>query len=53
MQGIVDELHQQYVLGFKPAALDGKLHRLDVKVKRPGVIVRARRTYLAAATADR
>jgi Ca-activated chloride channel homolog len=53
MQGIVDELHQQYVLGFKPAALDGKLHRLDVKVKRPGVTVRARRTYLAAATVDR
>ena len=53
MQGIVDELHHQYVLGFNPAALDGKVHRLDVKTKRPGVIVRARRTYVAATAVDR
>jgi VWFA-related protein len=45
---ISKELHQQYVLGFTPQVLDGKTHKLDVKVTRPGVTVRARRSYLAA-----
>ena len=44
---VADELHRQYALGFEPAKLDGKNHRLEVKVKRPGVTVRARRGYLA------
>ena len=48
MQRIADELHAQYVLGFNPAKLDGKLHRLDISVKRSGATVRARRTYFAA-----
>lgn len=48
MQSVADELHHQYVLGFSPAQLDGKVHRLDVKVKRPGVTVRARRMYVAS-----
>ncbi len=48
MQRVADELHAQYVLGFNSTKLDGKLHRLDVTVKRPGATVRARRTYLAA-----
>ena len=34
------ELHRQYVLGFTPQVLDGKTHKLDVKVKRPGLNVR-------------
>ena len=42
------ELHSQYVLGFSPATLDGKVHKLDVKVKRAGMTVRGRRSYLAA-----
>ena len=46
MRAIADELHQQYVIGFSPAKLDDKLHRLDVKVNRSGVTVRARRTVL-------
>ena len=50
MQRIVDELHHQYVLGFSPASLDDKLHRLDVRVKRRDVVVRARRMYLASRT---
>jgi Ca-activated chloride channel family protein len=45
---IADELHHQYVLGFVPTALDGKTHELDVRVKKPGLTVRARKTYVAA-----
>ena len=37
-----------YVLGYRPAALDGKLHKITVKVKRPGLAVRARKGYIAA-----
>jgi Ca-activated chloride channel family protein len=44
---VAEELHRQYWLGFAPRALDGKIHRLDVRVKRDGVTVRARRTYVA------
>src|SRR5258706_3262553 len=46
---VANELHSQYVLGFAPAALDGKVHRLIVCTKRPGLTVRARKSYLAAA----
>lgn len=44
---IADELHRQYWLGFTPRALDGRTHELEVKVKRRGVTVRARTTYVA------
>jgi VWFA-related protein len=44
---VADELHRQFVLGFSPKVLDGKLHRLDVRVKQPGMTARARKTYLA------
>jgi Ca-activated chloride channel family protein len=44
------ELHQQYVLGFTPSVLDGKTHRIDVRVKKPDLKVRARKSYLAAET---
>ncbi|PYR08695.1 MAG: hypothetical protein DMF99_17950 [Acidobacteria bacterium] len=43
------ELHSQYVLGFTPAQLDGRVHKLTVKVKQPGMTARARRSYVAAA----
>lgn len=43
---IVDELHQQYLLGFVPVSQDGKIHKVEVKV-RGGLEVRARRTYRA------
>lgn len=37
-----------YVLGFRATGpLDGKFHTIDVKVKRPGVTVRARKGYMA------
>jgi len=42
------ELHTQYVLGFTPPVLDGRLHRVTVRVNRPGVTIRARRNYLAS-----
>jgi len=44
---VAQELHSQYVLGFTPTVLDGKLHRVMVKAK-SGMIVRARRSYLAS-----
>jgi len=44
---VADELHRQYVLGFSPKVLDGKLHKLDVRVKQLGMTARARKTYLA------
>jgi len=44
---VADELHHQYALGFTPTKLDGKMHKLDVRVTQPGATVRARRSYLA------
>ena len=51
-QRIIDELHQQYALGFSPAVLDDKVHRIEVRVRRPGISVRARRSYFANSHAD-
>ncbi len=45
---VAQELHSQYVLGFSPERLDGKIHKLDVRVKKTGMTARARKTYLAA-----
>jgi Ca-activated chloride channel family protein len=45
---VAQELRSQYLLGFTPAALDGKPHKLEVRVKRPGLNARARKTYVAA-----
>jgi Ca-activated chloride channel family protein len=47
---VAQELRSQYLLGFAPATLDGKLHKIDVRV-RQNHTVRARRSYLA--TPDR
>ena len=46
-RSIGDELHLQYLLGFVPAASDGKRHDIEVRVKRPGVTVQARKGYVA------
>jgi Ca-activated chloride channel family protein len=46
---IAQELRSQYLLGFSPAALDGKVHRLEVRAKRPGLKTRSRRSYVASA----
>ena len=45
---VADELRHQYLIGFAPATLDGKLHKVEVRVTRPGTRVKARRNYLAA-----
>ncbi|MBI2222401.1 MAG: VWA domain-containing protein [Acidobacteria bacterium] len=45
---IATELHSQYVLGFVPERLDGRVHKLEVRVKRPGLTARSRKSYLAA-----
>jgi Ca-activated chloride channel family protein len=45
---VADELHRQYALGFEPAKLDDKMHKLEVKIAKPGMKARARKNYLAA-----
>jgi len=45
---VADELHQQYALGFVPGKLDNKIHKLELRVKRPGLTARARKSYIAA-----
>jgi len=42
------ELHSQYVLGFTPPQLDGRVHKLAVRAKQSGMTVRARKSYLAS-----
>jgi VWFA-related protein len=44
---VADELHHQYVLGFTPGVLDGKMHPLEVRLADPGMTARARKSYLA------
>jgi len=48
---VVQELHNLYTLGFSPAALDGKEHKVEVRVSRAGNLARARRSYIASAEA--
>ena len=46
---LASELHYQYVLGFTPENLDGKVHAIDVRVRDQKTMhVRARRNYLAS-----
>lgn len=44
---VAEELRHQYLLGFAPATLDGKAHKIEVRVTEPGCSVRARRSYIA------
>lgn len=46
---VAQELHSQYLLGFTPKNLDGKVHKLEVRPKDPGKKARARRSYVATA----
>lgn len=46
---VAQELHSQYVIGFSPAQLDNRVHKLAVRVKQSGMTARARRSYVAAA----
>jgi Ca-activated chloride channel family protein len=49
---VADELHRQYLIAIT-AQSDGKPHTIGVRVKRPGMTVRARRTYVASAPAKK
>jgi VWFA-related protein len=46
---VVQELHSLYTIGFNPQALDGKEHKLEVRMKQPGMTARARKSYIATA----
>jgi VWFA-related protein len=54
MKRISDDLTSYYLLGYYStnAKLDGRFRSLKVKVKQPGVEVRARRGYRAATAAE-
>jgi Ca-activated chloride channel family protein len=43
---VAQELHSQYLLGFEPQT-DGKVHKLEIRVNRPGLTARGRRSYQA------
>jgi Ca-activated chloride channel family protein len=45
---VAQELHSQYALGFAPPLLDGKEHRLEVRMNKLGMNARARRSYIAS-----
>jgi Ca-activated chloride channel family protein len=47
LTAIADELHHQYLIGFTPAAFDGKSHKIEVQLKKPELTVRARQQYVA------
>jgi len=44
---IARNLHAQYLVGFVPAAFDGKPHEITVRVTRPGAVVHTRPRYVA------
>lgn len=52
-RGINQDLRTYYSLGYQPASIDGRYHRLEVKVDRPGVEVRHRAGYRAKAREQR
>lgn len=45
---VADELRRQYLIGFEPQKLDDKMHKLEVKIRKGGMKVRARKEYHAA-----
>jgi Ca-activated chloride channel family protein len=44
---IANELHHQYLLGYTVPERDGKQHAIEVRVNKPGLTVRARKSYVA------
>jgi VWFA-related protein len=44
---MIASLHRRYLIGFVPAVLDGQEHSLAIRVNRPGVNARVRKSYLA------
>ncbi len=47
MSRVVDELRHQYTLGFIPQRLDGRTHRLDVRLRQSDLRIRARQSYVS------
>ena len=45
---VAQELHALYTIGFTPAVMDNKEHKLEVRLKQPGMTARARKTYIAS-----
>jgi Ca-activated chloride channel family protein len=45
---VAQELHSLYTIGFNPPIMDGKEHRLEVRVKKQGMTARARKSYIAS-----
>jgi Ca-activated chloride channel homolog len=45
---VADELRHQYLIGFVPQLLDGREHRIEVRLTRSGLQARARTSYVAA-----
>jgi VWFA-related protein len=53
LRRVVTDLSSYYLLGYYSSGkLDGRFHPISVRVKQPGIKVRARRGYLAATPAD-
>ena len=49
---IADELHRQYALAFTPSKFDGKVHKLEVRLRDGFLTPRARKTYVARKDSD-
>ncbi len=45
---VAQELHSLYTLGFTPTLLDGKEHKLLVRMRQTGMTARTRKSYVAA-----
>lgn len=45
---VLEELRRQYVIAFEPPERDGKIHRLEVRLKPAGLRARHRGAYVAA-----
>ena len=44
---VADELHSQYLVAFAPPKRDGKVHKIEVKLRPRGLDPRARKSYVA------
>lgn len=45
---VAEELHHQYLLAFTAPALDGKVHKLEVRLRSSEMTARSRKSYVAA-----
>jgi len=46
---VADELHHQYTIGFQVDRTDGKVHKLETRLKPKGLTAHARQSYVAVA----